>query len=253
MKCFEMITEHMQRRRLTPLLDLPDKDTQDLHLQRLITAWKVKVRRPRKSDGESKEREASFQYHVVCGREYIRVCHSAFLSRHAVNQKRVFRLTKLLLLGQSPLCQRGKNPKTRYSGKEIKYFDFRLNITQMNELYLQKHLDSAIKYNSYREYFTQNFNYRFEHSQVDVCCKCELPKTKLKSPHISDSIEQAAEEHIGALIFDQMQNLPLGSISLQEGFCIICVNCFCVYKPKSRHSVMCMYHEDGGHNGVNEA
>ncbi|KAJ8881914.1 hypothetical protein PR048_018400 [Dryococelus australis] len=38
MKCLETITEDVQRRILTKFLHLPDKDTQDLYFQRLVTS-----------------------------------------------------------------------------------------------------------------------------------------------------------------------------------------------------------------------
>lgn len=195
-------------------LDLPNKDTQDLHLQRLIEKNEIKTRRPRKEN--AKQRAASFSYYVMNGSSKIKVCRTAFMSMHGIRQKRLFRITTLLLQGETPRDKRGTNPNprkipehvtnlisdhiqsfpvkvTHYGGKEVRYLDARLSIVKMHDMFATKHPDLGITYSFYRAYFVDNFNYRFGRPQIDVCSKCEELTAKLKSPHICESAKRDAQ------------------------------------------------------------
>ncbi|KAJ4443849.1 hypothetical protein ANN_05636, partial [Periplaneta americana] len=120
-------------------------------------------------------------------------------------------------------------------GKETHYLDARLNIRTMYELYCSKHEGTKVKYDFYRQYFGDNFNYRFGRPQIDTCCMCEELNIKIRNPHLKDSAKLAAKaelevhlrrsrkfdntmknmktlcdenEEICALAFDFMQNAP---------------------------------------------
>lgn len=301
-KCSSRFTEEEKANVLAKFLDFPDKNTQDLHLQRLIVKKDVKQRRPRNPEG--KQRAASFIYNVQVGSNRVKVCRKTFLNLHSVTQKRVFRLTKLLLNGDTPNDKRGQNPapnatsheiqqlmhnhimsypvkETHYGNKEVKYLSADLNIKTMHEMFLAKHPESSTTYGIYRQYFRENFNYKFGRPQIDVCCKCEELTAKIKSPHICDSAKRAAqleleihkrrsnkfykalkemtdrcrkEPNVGCIAFDFMQNLPLPQIPVQEVFYKrqLWVNTFAIADLKSRHTILYVYHEGNGKKGANE-
>ncbi|XP_068081652.1 uncharacterized protein [Anabrus simplex] len=165
-KCFEIINEEARMSILSKFLQLPSKDAQDLHLQRLIEKNEIKTRRPRNEN--SKQRAASFTYFVMDGNNRKKVCRSAFMSMHAVTQKRVFRITMLLLHGEIPRDKRGTNPNTRkipedvtklisdhiqsfplkrthYGGKEVHYLDARLTIKEMHNMFVTKYPECGVK------------------------------------------------------------------------------------------------------------
>lgn len=302
-KCFIKINDNEQHFILTEFLNLTSKDLQDLHLQRLIEAREVKQRRSRKGTGETKA--ATFKYFVVYSNgTKTNVCQKAFISLHAISKKRVYRLTKLLLAGKTPKDMRGKNPcknkiseeilKTiddhirsfpskisHYAGKEITYLDARLNILQMHELFVKRYASLNIKYDFYRKYFFENFNFRFGRPQVDVCSKCEQLNCKIKSSTLCESAKKAAvaellihkkrskkfynsmteakekfstNDDIGILCFDFMQNLPLPAIPVQEVFYMrqLWVNIFCIHDVKTDRCTIYLYHEGQANKGANE-
>lgn len=292
---------------LTTFLNLDDKNHQDLHLQRLIEAQPIKQRRPRKTkedDCKIKERQAAFTYHAIVGNTRIQVCKSAFVSLHAVTQKRVTRIANLLLRGETPKDKRGFHPNakktpvevehiihqhiesfpaktTHYSGSEIQYLDARLDVKQMHQLFKEKHPNVEVKYKFYLRYFNENFRYRFGRPQIDVCSTCEELRVKIKSPHLAENVKRAAKSeleihkrqskkfyialketeqsckdnmHVGGLVFDYMQNLPLPHIPVQEIFYLrqLWVNCFCVHNLKTQKSLLFVYHEGRANKGANE-
>lgn len=270
-----------------------------------IEAHDIKQRRPRKqSTDEQKKRFSSFQYFVLVGTERTLVCQKAFLSLHAVGMKRVFNITRALLRGEMPHDKRGKNHKvnkfsddilktiddhiksfplksSHYAGKEVQYLDARLCVKSMYELYCEKYPDTSVKYDFYRQYFRENFDFKFGRPQIDVCSLCEELGAKIKSPHICESAKLAAKadlevhlrrsrkfynslkeikshclknEDSGAIAFDFMQNLPLPEIPVQEIFYMrqLWVNVFNIHDLKTDKSVVYLYHEGNGKKGANE-
>ncbi|PSN39943.1 hypothetical protein C0J52_23288 [Blattella germanica] len=145
----------------------------------------------------------------------------------------------------------------------------------MYELYCVKYPDSTVKYDYYREYFRQNYAYRFGRPQIDTCSLCEELKAKLKSPHINENAQRVARaelevhfrrsrkfykslkehssvsqnEHIRSIACDFMQNLPLPNIPVQETFYLrqLLVNVY-----KTGRSIVYLYHEEQGKKGANE-
>lgn len=194
--------------------DFVNKDTQDLHLQRLIEMAPASRKRRRKADS-NKERGASFTYHVLCYGEKLKVCQKAFISLHGISEKRVKRLRDLLMQGKSPKDQRGRHPsqkavtvpeqtkiqnhissypvkESHYSGRTYQYLDARLTIKAMYDMFKEKHPESNVKYHYYRQYFHEHFELSFGRPQVDTCVVCEELKLKLKSPHLNDVAKRVA-------------------------------------------------------------
>ena len=64
----------------------------------------------------------------------------------------------------------------------------------MYELFCKKHpnLANKIKYDFYRKYFHENYDYRFGRPQIDVCSTCEELTAKIKSPHLTENVKRAA-------------------------------------------------------------
>ncbi|PSN30021.1 hypothetical protein C0J52_27404 [Blattella germanica] len=159
----------------------------------------------------------------MCGSQKKVVCLKAFHSLHAVGMERVYNITRTLLRGEIP--------------------------------------KDTLKYDYYREYFRQNYAYRFGRPQIDTCSLCEDLKAKLRSPHINENAQRVARAelevhlrrsrkfykslkerssvsqsaHIRSITFDFMQNLPLPNIPVQETL-------YLLY----------LYHEGQGKKGANE-
>ena len=203
----------------TWFLDMPNKDEQDLHLQRLNEKNEIKSWRPRKDEG--KKREASFSYFIMDGDIRKMVCQKAFVNIYAVNQKRVFWITTLLLWGEIPKDRRGTTSNsnkmlddnstvisnhiqsfplkvTHYSGRQVEYVDSKLTIKKMHELFFEKHSKVVVKYDFFRSYFVKTFNYRFGCPQIYVCSKSEELTVKLKSSHLCEKAKRAAELDLAA-------------------------------------------------------
>ncbi|PSN49987.1 hypothetical protein C0J52_08765 [Blattella germanica] len=270
----------------------------------LVEAIPVKQRRSRKSDGkEGTQYSSSFRYFIMCGSQKKVVCRKAFRSLHAVGMKRVYNISCTLLRGEIPKDTRGLAPavnkisvviqtsidnhiksfplkSSHYAGKEIHYLDARLTVKSMYEFYCVKYPDSTVKYDYYREYFRQNYAYRFGRMQIDTCSLCEELKAKLKSPHINENAQRVARaelevhlrrsrkfykslkehssvsqsEHTRSIAFDFMQNLPLPNIPVQETFYLrqLWVNVFNVHDLQTGRSVVYLYHEGQGKKDANE-
>ncbi|PSN37890.1 hypothetical protein C0J52_19898, partial [Blattella germanica] len=266
-KCFEGISEEERNTIWTQFHDLENKNAQDLYLCGLIEAIPVKQRRSRESEGkEGTQHSSSFRYFIMCGSQKKVVCLKPFRSLHAVGMKRVYNITRTLLRGEIPS---GLAPaSSHYASKEIHNLDARLT-----ELYCVKYPDSTVKYDYYREYFRQNYAYRFGRPQIDTCSLCEELKAKLKSPHINENAQRVGRaelevhlrrsrkfckslnehssvsqiEHIRSIAFDFMQNLPLPNIPVQETFYLrqLWVNVFNVHDLQTGRSVVYLYHEKG--------
>ncbi|KAG8299303.1 hypothetical protein J6590_104274 [Homalodisca vitripennis] len=103
----------MAERQLTVthvLADHHHRNTEDLDLQRMIDVIDVKQHRPRKNDGTAVLKVKSFKYHVLLRDLKVEVCREAFFRLYDVTDKRIKRLRKLLLIGESPRDKRGKHP-----------------------------------------------------------------------------------------------------------------------------------------------
>lgn len=246
----------------------------------------------------------SFQYFVLVGTKKTLVCQKAFRSLHAIGMKRVFNITRALLHGEMPHDKRGKHPKgnktsediiktidqhiksfplksSHYAGKEIQYLDARLCVKSVYELYCENYPDTGVKYDFYRQYFRENYDFKFGRPQIDVCSLCEEFNAKIKSPHLCETSKLAAKadlevhlqrsrkfynslkkikshclenEDTGAIAFDFMQNLPLPEITVQEIFYMhqLWVNVFNIHDVKTDRSVVYLYHEGDGKKGANE-
>ena len=108
----------------------------------------------------------------------------------------------------------------------------------------EKHPDLKVSKSFYWNHFKANFNFRFGHPQVDTCYKCEELNLKLKSLHLNDVGQRAAqvklnvhkhrsekfynalkhetsedasrEEHVLPLAFDYMKTISLPKIPVQQ-------------------------------------
>lgn len=194
LKCFDNISEEEQFDILQRVHDLPSKDQQDLFIQGLIESNDVQRHRPRNSEG-TRHVDKTFSYFIYVGNERKEVCYKAFLSLLAITDKRVKRLRKLALLGQSPCDRRGKNPsgnalppesrevirqhiesfpvkESHYSGRTYRFLDSRLNVKKMHKMFLEKHPGIKCSYQTYIQFFKDNYSLSFGCPQVDTCCVC---------------------------------------------------------------------------------
>lgn len=218
LKCFQSISEDEQEDILVRLHNLKSKDEQDIFIQSLIDVHDVQRRRPRKGDA-SRIVDKVFKYHVIVGNNKQEVCYKAFLSLLAVTDKRVKRLRKLSMLGQSPCDKRGKHPsantlppetilhmrehiesypvrESHYCGKVHKYLDARLNAKLMHKMFLEKHPAVKCSYQTFHAFINANYSLSFGRPQIDACCMCEELKTKLRSPHINDKAKRCASAEL---------------------------------------------------------
>lgn len=101
LKCFNNnISEDAQIEILKRSGNFTTKDEQDVFLQSLIEAHPVKTRRSRIKELEggqprpnhSNDHKSAFTFHAVVGEKRIQVCKKAFLSLHAIGEKKVRRL-----------------------------------------------------------------------------------------------------------------------------------------------------------------
>ncbi|KAJ8889394.1 hypothetical protein PR048_008893 [Dryococelus australis] len=164
----------------------------------------IKTRRRRKEN--AKQRAASFSYFVRDGNRRMKVCRTAFMSMHGIRQKRLFRITTLLLKGDTPKTKevpfliQERHQKisqnflsdhiwsfplkvTYYVGQDVKYLDTLLSIVTLHNLFVTKYSECGNTYIIYRAYFVYNFNYRFGRLQIDVSSTFEELTAKLKSAY----------------------------------------------------------------------
>ena len=132
----------------------------------------------------------------------LQVCRQAFLSLHAISQKRVRRLQTLLALGRVPNDERGhQHNRKEHSGEVIQevvdhinsfplkqshytdkqYLDERLSVKKMFSLFKEKYPETVVKYEFYYKIFKGRFGYSFGKPQIDTCCECEALNVKVKS------------------------------------------------------------------------
>ena len=64
---------------------------------------------------------------------------------------------------------------SHYSSREMKYLSANLDIRTLHQLFCDKYPQYAshLKYDFYRKYLNENYGYRFERLQIDVCSICE--------------------------------------------------------------------------------
>lgn len=304
-KCTERLSLDEKEHCLKTLLDGRSKNEQDTYLMGLIDRISP-LRRRSKSEAPLK-RDSIFVYHVMKGNERMTVCKNAFSILYCIKNKAIFRLTSLITAGQTPVDNRGKHghrgnaipdnicafidehikefpvKETHYSNKNIQYLSAELNIKTMYELFCKKHpnLSNKIKYDFYRKYFHENYDYRFGRPQIDVCSTCEELTVKIKSPHLTENVKRAAvaekiihvrrakkfynkqkeiktlcynNPEVGALVFDFMQNLPLPKIPVQEMFYLrkLWLYVFCIHDIKTDSADFYVYPEGEAKRGPDE-
>lgn len=210
-KCMEPFSAQEKLNILNVVYSGRPKNEKDTYLMGLIDRSNV-ARRIASPCNNSKQYSASFTYFVMNGNTRVKVCRKAYTSLHALSNKAVQRLTKLVETGQSPVDKRGKHeirgnaidptirakisehiasfPKkvSHYSSVPISYLEAGLTVRKMYQLFLEKFPDLAgkVKYEFYLNYFNERFGYKFGRPQVDVCSTCEDLNSKIKSSTISD-------------------------------------------------------------------
>lgn len=209
-KCMEPFSDKDKRDILNAVYSGRPKNEKDTFLMGLID--RSNVARPIALPGHSKQHSSSFTYFVMKGSTRVNVCRKAFTSLHALSNKAVQRLNKLIETGQSPVDNRGKHkirgnsigptvrakisghitsfPKkeSHYTTVPVIYLEAGLTVRKMHELFLEKFPDLAekVKYEFYLNFFKERFGYKFGRPQVDVCSTCEDLNAKIKSTTISD-------------------------------------------------------------------
>lgn len=217
-RCLENVNFTERKSILAVFHGLSSKNEQDLHLQRLIEFKSIIRRRPRVTENqhETKLRQACFEYFVLNNNKRVKICRKAFAQLHRVSEKRILRITHLLVKSETPRDKRGTNPKTHcipklvcqqirdhiqsfptktthYSGRCIQYLDARLDVKRMFGLFKDKFPNTKVKYEFYLKFFNENFALRFGRPQIDVCCTCEELSVKIKTPHLSQNVKLAAQ------------------------------------------------------------
>lgn len=178
-----------------------------------------------------------------------------------------------------------KFPKkeTHYGSKPLTYLDASLTVKKMYEMFCSENTDlkKIIKYEYYLKHFNENFGYRFGRPQVDVCQKCEELGVKLKSKELNDTAKRVAaaellvhkrkaakfynkikcvkdlcdnNEHVEAIVFDYMQNLPLPFMPVNDVFYLrkVWQYVFEIHDIKTNAATFYTYHEGTAKRGPNE-
>lgn len=212
------------------------KNESDTFLMGLINRSDVERHRPK--DGNSKQIQSSFTYCVLRGNTRVDVCRKAFLSLHAISNKALQRLTKIINEGELPVDKRGQHgnqprisddtivkirehiesyPKklSHYASKTLTYLDAALTVKKMYEMFLQKNpdLQNKIKYEFFLKYYKENYNYKFGRPQVDVCSTCEDLTVKMRSPLNNNAKLAAAAEMLvhkrrAKKFYNKMKSVP---------------------------------------------
>lgn len=170
---------------------------------------------------------------------------------------------------------------SHYSSKEYHYLSEKLNVTEMHKLYTEKFPDVPVNYKFYLKIFRENFSLTFGRPQVDTCCTCEELQVKIKSKFLNDNAKRVyaaekivhirrsnkffskmkeiksltqADDTVGAICIDFMQNLQLPSIPVQETFYLrqLTVSIFCIHNLKDSTADFYVYHEGIAGKGPNE-
>lgn len=168
-----------------------------------------------------------------------------------------------------------------YSCREYHYLSERLNVLEMFKLFKQKFPAIPISYKFYLKTFRENFSLSFGRPQVDTCCVCEELSVKINSKFLNDNTKRVAaaekiihvrrskkffkkineikdivkaDERIGAICIDYMQNLQLPLIPVQDTFYLrqLTVSVFCIHNLRDDSVDFYIYHEGVGSKGPNE-
>jgi hypothetical protein len=163
---------------------LDNKDAQDNYLQKLVLC---KTPAQRKGKVGKINRKYSFSYFATQkDTRAFKVCKNAFSDYYGISVSRIDRICALLTEGKEPEDLRGRNPsansvpdhvcwsvwdhiasfpfKKAYvpgNKKPVLYLDVKLNVKRMFKMYQQSSPIQCVKYNFYRQYFLEHFNYRF--------------------------------------------------------------------------------------------
>lgn len=154
------------------------KNEQDIFLQHLIEKKLVKSHQPSKKGATP--RDYAFKYYVLTQNDKQIICKKAFISIIGFTENSLRRLSELLRQSQTPPDKQGQHPKantthpevlkaiqnhildfprkrTHYSGKDVEYFDARLDVKIMHALFKSKHPDFNVTYAFYANYFKNIF------------------------------------------------------------------------------------------------
>lgn len=315
-KCFDKVDRAELQFLISCVNKFDNKNSQDTYLQSLIEIVPVKrpkkvcyIENSGSSDNETddcnapvsnkKTKHRSVNYHVkLSSGRVLTVCQKAFVSMYGIFRGRVERLRNLLVQGEIPLDKRGKArsanaisgdicqkihefidsiPKkaTHYTNKPKFYLSSELNLKILLEMFNKKY-SLGLKYDFFRRYYKENFNFSFGRPQVDVCITCESLSNKIKDSTLCDSSKRAAvaeklvharrakkfydklkdltqnlmtstefKEKNFVMCFDYMQNIQLPHIPVQDIFYYrqLSVSTFCIHNVASRQSTLYVYHE----------
>lgn len=290
---------------------------QGVHLQSGIRTSPV----IRKRKNAATHKTTSYFYFISKGKDEVSVCRTAYYRLHGETEGRIKRLANLKSKGLLPCDGRGKHHnrpnayneeklhlidshiksfptyQTHYSSTVKYYLSSELSVAKMHRLFLHKHFPCCFEkvkngvdqdkvccvgIHVYRNYFIENFNFKFGEPKTDVCNLCEVLKCKLKiemSQQETRSTENRLRLHkamanafytnlkkaqktveddptVECLVFDFMQHLPLPHLPVNE---IIYLRQLCLYTFGVHHyykggdqAYFFMWSEcDAGH-GANE-
>lgn len=184
MNCLKKTTADEKNSIISLFNKLDTKDAQDNYLQKLVLC---KTPAQRKGKVGKVNRKYSFSYFATRkDSKAFKVCKNAFSDYYGISVSRIDRICALLTEGKEPEDLRGRNPsansvpdhvcwsvwdhiasfpyKKAYvpgNKKPILYLDVKLNVKKMFKMYQQSSPNQCVKYNFYRQYFLEHFNYLF--------------------------------------------------------------------------------------------
>lgn len=209
LKCFSNITQCERWQIISHFNNLPDRDTQNLHLSGLIESSLVKQRYKRNENEDSRLHSYCYKYKVrVTRNDHLheqQVCYKAFLALHGITGRRLQTIQEQLAHHGKVLPDlRGKHSnrphaltdntkskiheylqslrgrKSHYSlGKSDKiYLPEELNVKKLHELYTEKNPENPVSYHSFLKIFESEYNFGFGYPRSDTCSKCDEFKAK---------------------------------------------------------------------------
>lgn len=259
---------------------LGSKLAQDVYLQSGIRPSKVQRRRKNAVTHKS----TSYNYFISKGKDEVSVCRTAFHNLHGENEGRIKRLAGLKSENAAPTDGRGKHHnrpnaysdeklnliedhiksfpryQTHYNSKITYYLASGLSVAKMHRLFLGKHFPCCLEMvtkngcdqdkvccipiHVYRNYYIENFNYKFGRPKTDVCNQCEELNCLLKTKTLPNEIKAVEnrlklhktmanafysnlnktqervekEPNVECLVFDFMQHVPVPHLPVNEVF-----------------------------------
>lgn len=189
-----------------------------------------------------KTKSATVKYFVLNGEHRVPVCKQVFLLIHAVSRKCCERLV-LLLKQQSPRDMRGRNVSgnatkdhvianvcshiesypvklSHCTNHEIWYFDCRLSVKPMYEIFIQKYPEDKISYKFFWAYFKENYNLRFGQPAKDTKTKNQTLNENAKRVAVAELLVHKRRSKKFEAIFDSIKHL----CENQDDTLAICVN-----------------------------